>query len=172
MYTYKYITGIDREFDLIKLETKWKALQNTTVDPHCRALCRVAIDILTCPPGIGQLESTFNGLKLIHNIFRNKLGTECLAMILYCWWNCKKLRNIKKRAMSRTYSSKNSNNSNNSNQHNIIINPNNNMNNNNNQNSNYNNAANNNNRNMGNNRMGNNNNYMNNGGDGNNAMLH
>ena len=79
---------------------KWEGLRNVTTNDKVKKFCKVAIDILSKPPGTGQLESTFNGLKFIHTQFRNRLGKEKLAMLLYIWWNGKKLRLIKQNAMT------------------------------------------------------------------------
>ena len=57
-----------------------------------RLLCLVSIDILDNLSSISQLESTFNGMKLIHTTHRNKLGKEKVGKLIKVWFNRRRLR--------------------------------------------------------------------------------
>ena len=57
-----------------------------------RLFCLVSIDILENLSSILQLESTFNGVKLIHTTHRNKLGKEKVGKLIKIWFNRRRLR--------------------------------------------------------------------------------
>ena len=57
-----------------------------------RLFCLLAIDILENLSSISLLESTFNGVKLIHTTHRNKLGKEKVGKLIKIWFNRRRLR--------------------------------------------------------------------------------
>ena len=54
--------------------------------------CEIAIDVLDNLSSISPLESTFNGLKLIHTTFKNRLAKKRLAKLLKTWFNRRRLK--------------------------------------------------------------------------------
>ena len=76
------------------LKTIFVAIKNTkreSNDERVKIFCDAALDTLKKNAGIGENEGTFNGLKFIHNKFRNRLGKTKLKKLLYIWWNDRKL---------------------------------------------------------------------------------
>ena len=57
-----------------------------------RLFCLLSIDILENLSSISLLESTFNGVQLIHTTHRNKLGKEKVGKLIKVWFNRRRLR--------------------------------------------------------------------------------
>ena len=57
-----------------------------------RLFCLLSIDILENASSISQLESTFNGVQLIHTTHRNRLGKVKLGKLIKIWFNRRRLR--------------------------------------------------------------------------------
>ena len=57
-----------------------------------RLFCLLCIDVLENLSSILQLESTFNGVKLIHTTHRNRLGKVKVGKLIKIWYNRRRLR--------------------------------------------------------------------------------
>ena len=54
--------------------------------------CDLCLDILSKVSGTGQLESSFNSVRVVHTKYRNKLAKQRLKKLLYIWWNKRRLK--------------------------------------------------------------------------------
>ena len=66
--------------------------RDANLGPARRLFCLLAIDILENLSSISQLESTFNGVTLIHTTHRNRLAKQRLGKFIKIWYNRRRLR--------------------------------------------------------------------------------
>ena len=57
-----------------------------------RLFCLLSIDVLENLSSISPLESTFNGVQIIHTTHRNRLGKVKLGKLIKIWFNRRRLR--------------------------------------------------------------------------------